>query len=89
MLNDDRYRRGFGTVEGLKENNIGWVSFFRRFRGHGLEGVKIIVGDKGLGMLVTVEEVFPNTKYQRSIVHFYRNLFSVCCILRKNSGKNV
>lgn len=77
MLNEGRYLRAFGTVEGLKENKIGWVSFFRRFRGHGPEGVKLTVGDKGLGMLVAVEEVFPNTKYHRSIVHFYRNLFSV------------
>ena len=28
-------------------------------------------------MLEAVGEVFPNAKYQRCVVHFYRNVFSV------------
>ena len=43
----------------------------------GLDGVKLIVGDKCLGMLEAVGEVFPDAKYQRCTVHFYRNVFSV------------
>ena len=46
-------------------------------KGRGLDGVKLIVGDKCLGMLEAVGEVFPEAKYQRCIVHFYRNVFSV------------
>ena len=48
-----------------------------RSRGRSLEGVKLIVGDKCLGMLEAVGEVFPDAKYQRCTVHFYRNVFSV------------
>ena len=33
-------------------------------------------GDKCLGMLEAVGEVFPEAKYQRCTVHFYRNVFS-------------
>ena len=40
-------------------------------------GVKLIVGDKCMGMLEAVGEVFPDAKYQRCTVHFYRNVFSV------------
>ena len=54
-----------------------WVSFFQWLRGRGLDGVKLIVGDKCLGMLEAVGEVFPEAKYQRCTVHFYRNVFSV------------
>lgn len=36
-----------------------------------------IVGDKCLGMLEAVCEVFPEARYQRCVVHFYRNVFSV------------
>lgn len=36
-----------------------------------------MVGDKCLGMLEVVGEVFPEAEYQRCIVHFYRNVFSV------------
>ena len=39
--------------------------------------MKLIVGDKCLGMLEAVGEVFPEVKCQRCIVHFYRNVFSV------------
>ena len=33
--------------------------------------------DKCMGMLEAVGEVFPDAKYQRCTVHFYRNVFSV------------
>jgi transposase-like protein len=39
--------------------------------------VKLIVGDKCLGMLEAVGEALPEAKYQRCTVHFYRNVFSV------------
>lgn len=39
--------------------------------------MKLIVGDKCMGMLEAVGEVFPNARYQRCVVHFYRNVFSV------------
>ena len=51
--------------------------FFQWLKGRGLDGVKLIVGDKCLGMLEAVGEVFPDAKYQRCTVHFYRNVFSV------------
>ena len=43
---------------------------------------KLIVGDKCMGMLEAVGEVFPDTKYQRCTVHFYRNVF-FCCFKSK------
>lgn len=39
--------------------------------------MKLIVGDKCLGMCEAVNEVFPDAKYQRCTVHFYRNVMSV------------
>ena len=39
--------------------------------------MKLVVGDKCLGMLEAVGEVVPQAKYQRCTVHFYRNVFSV------------
>jgi transposase-like protein len=61
----------------MKEDKSSWVSFFQWLRGRGLDGVKLVVGDKCLGMLEAVGEVFPEAKYQRCTVHFYRNVFSV------------
>ncbi len=61
----------------MKEDKASWVSFFQWLRSRGLDGVKLVVGDKCLGMLKAVGEVFPEAKYQRCTVHFYRNVFSV------------
>jgi len=76
-VNEDGYREVLGAAEGMKEDKASWVSFFQWLRGRGLDGVKLIAGDKCLGMLEAVGEVFPEAKYQRCVVHFYRNVFSV------------
>ena len=60
----------------MKEDKASWINFFQWLRGRGLDGVKLIVGDKCMGMLEAVGEVFPDAKYQRCTVHFYRNVFS-------------
>ena len=76
-VNEDGYREVLGAAEGMKEDKSSWLSFFQWLRSRGLDGVKLIVGDKCLGMLEAVGEVFPEAKYQRCTVHFYRNVFSV------------
>ena len=76
-VNEDGFREVLGAAEGMKEDKASWVSFFQWLRGRGLDGVKLIVGDKCMGMLDAVGEVFPEAKYQRCTVHFYRNVFSV------------
>ena len=76
-VNEDGYREVLGAAEGMKEDKASWVNFFQWLRGRGLEGVQLIVGDKCLGMLEAVGEVFPEAMYQRCVVHFYRNVFSV------------
>ena len=76
-VNEDGYREVLGAAEGMKEDKASWVSFFQWLRERGLDGIKLVVGDKCLGMLEAVGEVFPQAKYQRCTVHFYRNVFSV------------
>ena len=85
-VNEDGYREVLGAAEGMKEDKASWVSFFQWLKGRGLEGVKLIVGDKCMGMLEAVGEVFPEAKYQRCVVHFYRNVFSV---VPRSKGKVV
>ena len=75
-VNEDGYREILGAAEGMKEDKQSWISFLQWLRSRGLNGVKLIIGDKSMGMLEAVGEVFPEAKYQRCIVHFYRNVFS-------------
>lgn len=85
-VNEDGYREILGAAEGMKEDKASWVSFFQWLRNRGLSGVKLVVGDKCMGMLEAVGEVFPEAKYQRCVVHFYRNVFSV---VPKSKSKKV
>ena len=61
----------------MKEDKESWLNFFQWLKNRGLTGVQLIIGDKSLGMLESIPEVFPDAKYQRCSVHFYRNIFSV------------
>jgi transposase-like protein len=85
-VNEDGYREVLGAAEGMKEDKASWLLFFQWLRGRGLDGVQLIVGDKCLGMLEAASEVFPQAKYQRCVVHFYRNVFSV---VPRSKGKLV
>ena len=76
-VNEYGYREVIGAAEGMKEDKASWLAFLQWLKGRGLDGVRLIVGDKCLGMLDAAAEVFPQAKYQRCTVHFYRNVFSV------------
>ena len=76
-VDEDGYREIIGAAEGMKEDAESWKSFLVWLKERGLDGVKLIVGDKCLGMCNAFAEVFPEAKYQRCTVHFYRNIFSV------------
>ena len=75
-VNEDGYREVIGAAEGMKEDKASWLAFLQWLKGRGLDGVRLIVGDKCLGMLDAAAEMFPQAKYQRCTVHFYRNVFS-------------
>lgn len=83
-VNGDGYREILGAAKGMKEDKASWLNFFQRLRKRGLDGIKLIVGDKCLGILEAVAEVFLKAKYQRCIVHFYHNVFSVTPRTRRN-----
>ena len=76
-VSSDGYREIIGAAEGLKEDLESWKNFFIWLKQRGLKGVKLVMGDKALGMVEAIGQVFGNVKYQRCIVHFYRNVFTV------------
>ncbi len=76
-VNEDGYREVIGAAEGMKEDKTSWQEFLKSLKQRGLEGTQLFIGDKCLGLLEAVNEVYPGSKYQRCTVHFYRNVFSV------------
>jgi putative transposase len=71
------YRKILGVAEGLKEDKTGWLGFLRHLKERGLKGVQLVISDACLGLVESVTELYPEAKWQRCTVHFYRNVFSV------------
>lgn len=71
------YRKILGVVEGAKEDKAGWSGFLRHLKERGLRGIKLIISDACLGLVESIADFFPEAKWQRCTVHFYRNVFSV------------
>lgn len=85
-VNSEGNREIIGAEEGGKEDKDSWQRFLRHLRGRGLKGVRLMVGDKCLGLTEAMKEVYPDTKYQRCMVHFMRN---VLCDVPRSRSKEV
>ena len=85
-VNSAGNREIIGAAEGGKEDKESWLKFLRSLKGRGLSGVRVMVGDKCLGLVESIREVFPDTEYQRCIVHFMRNVF---CNVPRTRGKEI
>ncbi len=71
------YRRILGVCEGGKEDQASWLDFLRHLKQRGLRGVRLVISDKCLGLVESVGECYPEASWQRCIVHFYRNVFTL------------
>jgi putative transposase len=76
-VRSDGYREILGVAEGLKEDTESWRNFLRYLKQRGLRGVKLIISDKSLGLIEALGEFYPDAAWQRCMVHFYRNVFTV------------
>jgi putative transposase len=75
-VNNEGYREVLGAIEGGREDKESWLNFLRHLKERGLKGTKLVVGDKCVGLVEALGEVFPEAAFQRCIVHFYRNMFT-------------
>ncbi|MDY3901429.1 MAG: IS256 family transposase [Atopobiaceae bacterium] len=75
-VDGDGRREIIGCAEGFTESKDSWREFLLWLRGRGLKGVRMVTGDKCQGMAGALEEAFPQARYQRCTVHFYRSVFS-------------
>ena len=71
------YREILGIVEGPKEDKSGWSAFLRHLVDRGLSGAQLIVSDACRGLVESAAEFLPDARWQRCVVHFYRNVFSL------------
>ena len=75
-VGSDGYREILGVCEGTKEDKESWRNFLRHLKERGLRGVRLIVSDKCIGLVEALGEFYPEAKWQRCMVHWYRNVFT-------------
>lgn len=75
-VDENGYREILGASEGAKEDEDSWKRFLRGLKERGLKGVELVVSDKSLGLVNCLAEFYPEARWQRCAVHFYRNVFS-------------
>jgi transposase-like protein len=68
------YREMLGVCEGAKEDKESWRNFLRHLKERGLRGVKLAISDKCLGLAEALGEFYPEARWQRCVVHWYRNV---------------
>lgn len=76
-VNEEGYREIIGVVEGAKEDRESWKNFLRHLKDRSLKGVHLVITDKCLGLVESISEFYPEAKWQRCVVHYYRNVFSL------------
>jgi len=76
-VNQDGVREILGVDEGMKEDHESWLDFLRFLKTRGLKGMQLFTSEKCLGLIESLNEVFPEASWQRCVVHFYRNVFKV------------
>lgn len=75
-VNQDGFRELLGTWEGPKEDKAGWGAFLFHLKERGLSGTQLFVSDKCMGLVESLAEHFPEARWQRCVVHFYRNVWN-------------
>jgi putative transposase len=76
-VDEQGYRQVLGIKEGAKEDKDSWIAFMRYLKERGLSGVELFISDKCLGLVESLADFYPEAKWQRCVVHFYRNVFIV------------
>ena len=75
-VDSEGHRDVLCVSEGAKEDKSGWSSFLAYLKKRGLKGVRLFITDRNIGIVESIAEYYPKSKWQRCIVHYYRNVFS-------------
>jgi transposase-like protein len=76
-VDQEGFRQVLGVCEGMKEDLESWRGFLRQLKGRGLRGVKLVISDKCQGLIEVLADFYPEALWQRCMVHWYRNVFSM------------
>lgn len=72
-INQDGYKEVLGIYIGKNESSKYWLGILNELKNRGLKDILILCADGLPGMREAVSTAFPETEYQRCIVHQVRN----------------
>ena len=75
-VNPEGDREVLGVQEGAREDKESWQGFLKHLKSRGLRGTDLFITDKCLGLVEAVAEIYPGAKWQRCVVHWYRNVMN-------------
>lgn len=75
-VNQEGYREILGVMEGAKEYRTSWGKFLRHMKERGLNGVRLFISDKSMGLVDTLPDFYPEAGWQRCTVHFYKDVMN-------------
>ncbi len=75
-VNRQGYREVLGVAEGAKEDKQSWTKFLRYLKERGLKGPMLFISDKCLGLIEVLADFYPEARWQRCVVHWYRNVLT-------------
>lgn len=71
-----RHREILGVAEGAKEDKAGWSGFPKHLKERALTGIELFTSDACMGLIESLDDFYPEAKWQWCTVHFYRNIYS-------------
>ena len=75
-VGEDGHKHVLGVAEGHKEDKAGWSGFLKHLKTRGLTGTRLFISDACIGLVESITDIYPDTDWQRCVVHWYRNIFS-------------
>ena len=73
-VNEQGFREILGATEGAKEDKTGWSSFLSNLKQRGLNGLRLFISDKCMGLVESLGEFFPEARWQRCTVGLLKKL---------------
>ena len=76
-VNRHGYREFLEVAEGAREDKKSWSLFLRYLKERGLRGIRMFTSHKCVGLIESLGEFYPEVLWQRCVVHYFRNVFTV------------
>ena len=73
-VKDDFTREVLGVINIPTESASGWEDVLNTLKDRGMNEVSLFVSDDLKGLSTSISKVYPNSKQQKCVVHFQRNL---------------